>query len=262
MKFPRVSVNPGESPWELGERHARAAATPMSENEQGQIELGGMGGGASVIEGYNILEGREVIHSLKSVGGGQVGGGTAPGDGSDFNTMGQKQGTDDEYGPQANQISAEKPALTTDFNQGYLPKAEPSEIPAWTQDMAQQRSSMEAMNSDILQIWVNITLLTWQRSGKAPPSGGLWKPGDMVTVMSPMLVMYGQQLKLKAVTWSQDNQQGTRSAIELVNQLAMGTGGVVPGGVQPGTGAPQAPIPPDESTLPPGRRTWERRRRW
>jgi prophage tail gpP-like protein len=232
MKFPRVSVTPGESPWELGERHARAAQTPMSENAQGQIKLGSEGGGASVIEGYNILEGREVIHSLASVGGSAVGGGAAPGEGSDFTTIGQRPGTDDAWGADPNRVNAEKPAVTTDFNAGNLPKVEPTEIPAWTQDMAGQRSNMEAMYSDTLQIWVNITLLTWQRSGKAPPAGGLWEPGDMVTVMSPMLVMFGQQLKLKTVTWSQDNTSGTRSQIELVNSKAE-TPSSVPGGQAP-----------------------------
>jgi prophage tail gpP-like protein len=237
MKFPRVSVTPGESPWELFERHARAASTVMGETAQGQIKLmggGGGGGGGSVIEGYNILEGREVIHSLKGVGGSGVGGGQSPGEGSDYTTVGQKPGTDDEYGAKANQVNAEKPAITTDFNQGNNPKVGASEIPPWTQDMAGMRSQMEAMYSDTLQIWVNVTLLTWQRSGKAPPAGGLWDPTsyEMVTVMSPMLVMYGQKLLLKVVTWTQDNTQGTRAHLELVNQKALGPESV-PGGVSP-----------------------------
>ena len=86
----------------------------------------------------------------------------------------------------------------------------------------QDRSKFESGLADTVQIWVTCTLLTWQRSGKMPPAGGLWSPGDRVTVMSPMLVMYGRTLKLKAVTFTQDNSSGTRSTIELVNALALG----------------------------------------
>ncbi|HMF27255.1 MAG TPA: hypothetical protein VKE42_00700, partial [Candidatus Cybelea sp.] len=139
MKFDRVSLTPGENPWESIERHARSVATPLSESPQGQIELGSQGPqtGSAVIEGENIIEGREVIHSLKSVGGGDKPSGVAPGggDGSDFMTTGQKPGTDDGWGAVANQIMSEKAALTTDFNKGFLAKSEPSEIPPWTQDM-------------------------------------------------------------------------------------------------------------------------------
>src|SRR5262249_9366132 len=56
MKFPRVSATPGESNWELGERHSRAAATPLSETPQGNILMGILSSGvskATVIEGWN-----------------------------------------------------------------------------------------------------------------------------------------------------------------------------------------------------------------
>jgi len=224
QQFPRVSATPGESPWELMEQHARATKTPLSENAQGQIVMGVMGMGTSVIEGINILEGREVIHSLASVGGGGVPGASGeggPGEGSDFNSMGQRPGTDDSYGAKANQVQSEQPAITTDFNQGFLPKQQVSEVPAWTNQQMDNRSNMEAMYSDTLQIWVNVVTLGWQRNCSVPGAGGLWEPFDQVTVLSPMLVMYGQTLQLKAVTWMQDNTGGTVSHVELVNGKAM-----------------------------------------
>ena len=270
-KFKRVSVAHGESPWELGERHARATGDVMSETAQGNIKLGVAMGGASVVEGWNIIDGREVIHSLVATGGGAVPGGQAPGagEGTDYTTVGQKPGNDDEWGAKANQVNAEKPALTTEFNAPNNPKVGLMEMPAFIQKMAENRSMMESMISDTLQIWVNVTLLTWQRSGKAPPAGGFWEPGDMVVVNSPMLILQGQTLRLKAVTWSQDNTTGTRSSIELVNDKAMGAS-AVPGGVAPKTTTTvpnltpeqQQQIPaPIQSTPAPGHsRTWTRSR--
>jgi hypothetical protein len=241
----------------------------MSETAQGNIKLGVAMGGASVVEGWNIIDGREVIHSLVATGGSSVPGGQAPGagEGTDYTTVGQKPGSDDEWGGKANQVNAEKPALTTEFNAPNNPKVGLMEIPAFMQKMAENRSMMEAMSSDTLQIWVNVTLLTWQRSGKAPPAGGLWEPGDMVIVNSPMLILEGETLRLKAVTWTQDNTTGTRSAIELVNDKAMGAASV-PGGVAPqqqqqptltGEQQPGEVKPPSEQTITPSRRTWSRR---
>src|SRR5262249_32071050 len=158
--------------------------------------------------------------SLQATGSGAAPGGQAPGagEGSDYLSIGQRPGNDDTWGAKANQINSEKPAITTNLNVQDMPKTSLTEVPAWMKQMADNRSMFEAMTSEMLQIWVNITLLTWQRSGKAPPAGGLWEPGDMVIVNSPMLILEGQALRLKAVTWSQDNESGTRSQIELVNE--------------------------------------------
>lgn len=233
MKFPRVSVQPGESAWELLERHARAANTIMGESSTGQLELGLNPGGSSVIEGVNIIEGRERIHSLKSVGGGEPGmtGGGGGGAGSDFKTVGQAPGNDDEWGANpTHQRQNETGALTSTFNQGFLPKVGLSEIPAWANSMLAGRGAMERNVSDTMQINVTVVTLGWQRNAAVPPVGGLWKPGDTVTVHSPMLVMYHRPLTLKAVTFSQDNNSGTRSTLELVNAASMGGEAQMTGG--------------------------------
>jgi prophage tail gpP-like protein len=223
MKFPRVNVTPGASAWETIEPLARATNTVTGETPGGQLQLGTDGGGAVVIEGVNIIEGREIIHSQKAVGSqpeAQNGGGGA---GTDFKAMGQAPGNDDSWGADPTfQRQAEVPGVTSGFSAPYLPKQALSEIPAWSKQMMQNRGKMESGVSDQLQIWVTVTTLGWQRNANVPPSGGLWHPGDMVGVNSPMLVMFGKQLQLKAVTFSQDNNSGTRSTLELVNGAAMG----------------------------------------
>jgi len=249
MKFPRVSVVPGASAWETLEPYLRATQTPVSETAEGKLKLGVMTGSASVIEGWNILEGREVIHSLMAVGGSSVPGGQSPGagEGTDQLVHGQRPGTDDSHGAQANQVNQEHPPITSELNVPYHPETTLSEVPAWLTDQMKSRGGFDAMYSDSLQIWVNCTLLTWQRSGKVPPAGGLWEPGDTVMVDSPMLILRGQNLKLKAVTWTQDNQSGTRSHIELVNDKAV-TLSSVPGGVAPPSVQAVPPVPPSETT--------------
>jgi prophage tail gpP-like protein len=221
MQFPRVSVRPGESAWDLVERYSRQANTPLGETSSGQLELGlNAGGGARVVEGGNIISGRENIHSLKSVGGGEP---QASGAGSDFKATGQAPGNDDEWGANpTHQRQAETPAVTDTFNAGFLSKVALSEVPAWSTKMLQARGNMEANVSDAFQIRVQIATLGWQRNAAVPPAGGLWKPGEMVIVHSPMLVMYNKSLILKAVTFTQNNETGSRSMLELVNPAALG----------------------------------------
>jgi len=224
--FERISANPAETNWELLERHARQTQTPLGETSRGQLALNPPSSGASAIEGSNILIGREVIHSLKAVGEG--------GEGGDFTMFGQRPGNDQQWGAAVNQLMAEAPPITKLFGKGFLPKVGLNEAPPWSNDQLQDRSKFESNYADTLQIWVTCTLLGWQRNGTVPPAGGLWQPNDRVTVYSPMLVMFSRTLKLKAVTFTQDNQSGTRSTIELVNSLALG-------------GEPAARGAPDES---------------
>jgi len=221
QQFKRVSLQPGESAWELLERYARASNTVLGETNTGQLELGTAGGGGSAIEGVNILIGQETIHSLKAVGSGEPEAGG--GEGSDFKSMGQAPGSDDAWGADpTHQRQSEQGGITSDFSSGFLPKINLSEIPAWSNDQMLNRAKMESGFADSLQIWVTVTLLSWQHSAQAPPSGGLWRPGEMVTVNSPMLVMYGRSLILKAVTFTQDDSSGTRSTLELLNPAALG----------------------------------------
>jgi prophage tail gpP-like protein len=63
-------------------------------------------------------------------------------------------------------------------------------------------------------ILVTLTVLGWQR-----PGGGLWWPYDIIWVKAPMLIM-DRPLVVKAVTFTQDNTNGSRTEIVLVKQLS------------------------------------------
>lgn len=221
QKFDRVTVHPGETQWEFLERYSRPANTPLGETSTSQLELGlNAGGGARVVEGVNMVSGRENIHSLKGVGSGAA---QTSGAGSDFKATGQAPGNDDEWGAaKTHQRSSEVGGITDTFSQGFLSKVALSEIPAWTKSMMQSRGSMERNVADQFQVRVTVVTIGWQRNAAVPPAGGLWKPGENVVVHSPMLVMYNQPLILRAVTFSQDSEAGTRSTLELVNPAALG----------------------------------------
>jgi prophage tail gpP-like protein len=201
-KFPRAAVQPGEHVWDCVERFCRPAGAFMGSNAGGDLVLyGGAGqGGDEVIEGVNILEGREVIHSLSA--------------GTGYSGASQTAGTDDAHGAQQNQVHNEQNASdVAGVGQQSGPRRMLSEVPT-SLSMIKKRVGFENAVDQTLQISVTVTVLGWQR-----PSGGLWEPWQTVIVDSPMLIMNGQSLTLKAVTFTQDNNTGTRSTIELSNMV-------------------------------------------
>jgi len=202
----RFSIRPGEHAGEAIERAARMGKMFMTGDAQGNLVLmsGPLGGGGSAIEGVNILEGREVIHSLSAASG--------------YETSGQGPGSDDHWGAIKNLMHDSQGSMS-DFSPGNMPQKLINEIPSFTQSILQARGGMENNVSDMNQIFVTVSLLGWQRQ---TVSGGLWEPGETVVVNSPMLIMFNNPLILKAVTFSQDNNTGTRSTLELVNYAAFG----------------------------------------
>jgi prophage tail gpP-like protein len=62
-----------------------------------------------------------------------------------------------------------------------------------------------------------VTVHGWLR-----PSGGLWDRNQTVFVTSPMLIMNQEPLITKVVTFTQDNETGARTTLELCNPSALG----------------------------------------
>ena len=103
--------------------------------------------------------------------------------------------------------------MSTDLHQRVL-----SELPSMGLDQLMQRARIEDNVGDALSIVVTLTMLGWQKDG-----GGLWWPLDIVYVHSPMLIM-DRPLILRQVIFTQDDETGTRSTIELVNPTAYNAG--------------------------------------
>jgi len=222
-KFPRVASMPGEKARELIDKHANARKTEVGETANGDLLLQGtMGGGgmATLIQGRNILIGRETIHNQNIAAGQNFPSPNGGGGGEQaYTTSGQRPGTDDDWGANPTHQTYDQQNSSAKFASGFRPSMVTSEIPAWAKGLLKFRGGIENNVDDENQIFVNITVLGWQVPGLPPEEGGLWEPGDLVDVESDWLIMH-RPLKLKAVTFSQDNETGTRSTLELVNNAA------------------------------------------
>src|SRR5262245_5224523 len=208
FKFPRVSLTT-ETVREALEKYSRQVGVLFGPNKFGALTLAGPGaftsGPAQLIEGRNILIGREVLHSKTAA--------TSQGTFSQAPGNDDQRGGDPTHGRHVEGSNFGTPGLT-------LPKTlrQLGEIPGWTVDMLKNRQKFEAKISADTEVTVTITQLGWQR-----PTGGLWRPWDTVFVDSPMLIM-NEMLVVKAVTFTQDNQNGTRATPELKREEDLSRG--------------------------------------
>jgi prophage tail gpP-like protein len=203
--IPRTSITPGQSCHEAIEQMARPIGVVITSNVRGEyVAAGGdIGGLDTVVEGKNIIEGREVIRSIGYTSGVSI--------------SGQKGGTDEEWGPKAAWVPHANQALNSSATVGGAARMLQEGV-SWSQDILKGRAAFEGVNLDHDSVWVTVVVHGWLR-----PSGGLWQVLQDVHVISPMLIM-DHVLILKAVTFTQDNATGSRSTLELVNKRALGGG--------------------------------------
>jgi prophage tail gpP-like protein len=200
-KFDRVNVQ-GQSVWEVMETHARArnirlGTDPDSGDGYWGTTPGFTYGTGRVVEGQNILEGREIISQEFF------------GDNANVSSIAQAAPN-----PQAWGIINTQPF--SGGAAGGIPLLSHLEVPGLKAD-AVQRSGSEATALSAEFIKLEIVVQGWFRGGNG--QGGLWKPWDKVTVWSPMLIMDNVTLQCKSVTFTQDDRSGSRTTLELVNKL-------------------------------------------
>jgi len=213
----RTSQTPGADAGRIGFRIKGAKKIEIDANGNLVAAVGPNGGSDTVYEGDlgrpSMLEGREIIYNV-GMAEGTYG-------------LGQKPGTDGVWGAQ----SAHVPFYGNTFQSlagTYSPQVLPLEIPAWQNSFIKYRAKAEENWQSEDQVTVFATMQGWLR-----PSGGLWQRNQSVNVVSPMLVMDGgMSLTAKSVTFTQDNQTGSRTTLELCNNAALA--GLIPQG--PGGG--------------------------
>jgi len=203
QKIPKAVPEPGETAFEFIERLARQVGAYSSSNAMGDKVLsdGTAKGGAQLIEGYNIVTGREVIHTLMKAGKDQM--------------IGQMPGGDNVDYAQANQMKSDAGSGGQNVQPGSGARSL-MEIPFFSQMLGKMRAQHEQSIGDDNLIQVNCTVLGWRKEG-----GGLWWPFDEVYVKSPMLIL-DRTLTIKAVTFRQSSNGGTTTEIEAVNLLGSG----------------------------------------
>lgn len=205
IRFPRISIPHGMSVLEALEIPLRSlGGVSLTSNVTGDLvaAVGPTGGGDVVVEGKNILEGREIIFN--------------PGMATGTYTLSQGTGNDQTSGAAV----AHAPIFIKQFSglgNQYTPGVLPLDMPSSDKDHLEGRTQMEhdMMNEDRVTVFATV-------HGWLKPSGGLWKCNEKVSVISPMLIMKGsEELKAKSVTFSQDNERGSRTVLELCNEAAM-----------------------------------------
>jgi prophage tail gpP-like protein len=211
FKFPRASAEPGQSVLSFLDELSRGLPSKglgisFTNNIAGDfvVIVGPIGGTDQIVEGKNALILREVIYNIAQSG-------AVP-------ALGQRPGDNDQWGAKVASVPFFNETIET-FGKPFTPSVVVNEIPAWANDVLKGRAGNTGRWSQSDQITVTATVQGWIR-----PSGGLWLRGQTVNVTSPMLLMDGDPLIAKTITFTQDNAMGTRTTLELCNELALGGG--------------------------------------
>jgi prophage tail gpP-like protein len=241
--FPRVNIAHGTSVHEQIETLARLRGVTLGTDLQGnytartQFEQGG----DKLEEGKNILEGKETL--TMSMSGGASGN----------YYYGQEPGSNEKHGPKvAHDPQGKSKNDITGMGKGlHAPNTSVVGMPGDKMD-AKTNADMEGDRRDYEKFEVTITVQGWLK-----PSGGLWKPGEMIHVKSPMLIV-DEKLKLMKADFTQDNKSGTRTTLLLTKDTGDGSKynydpNTKTTGTDPKTGAPAAT--PVAETGPPGTRS-------
>lgn len=209
IPFDRVRVANGETIEEVADRYARALtqntdiSISFTSNPQGDfvILVGAATGSDNLAEGVNILEAREIIYNVHMASG--------------HSSVGQRPGNNQQWGTKVTQLYHQIAAKT--FGTSIIPVISKMPFPAWNTTFLQGFSSNNRDWQGEDQITVYVTVHGWLR-----PSGGLWYRGQKVQVKSPMLILDGDEnLIARNITFTQDNNNGTRTTLELVNATAL-----------------------------------------
>ena len=210
-KFPRVSATHGETVQDFLDSLGRSVKTDsgsaiaFTSNPQGQyVVIVGPGTGMdSVREGVDIIIGREIIYNPSSAN-------PSP-------SIAQAPSNDKQWGAKNYSAPFAKEAMEA-LGKTFIPGVIVSEIPTADKNVLSNRSATENKWLGEDQITVTVTVWGWNK-----PSGGLWQRDQKVAVYSPMLMMNGDELEAKSVVFTQDNNTGTRTTLELCNANALGS---------------------------------------
>lgn len=193
--FDQAQVNPGETAWEVIERHARQRGVLVTSTADGKIRLtrpGFVAQAGPIVEGGNMLEG-SAEHSAAERYGRYI-------------VKAQRRGKAGLYGKQASEVSVEiadpevvrsERALLVIAETG-LDLAEARKRAEWERAVRVGRASR-----------ARVTVDSWRDE-----AGELWTVGQSVTVQAPTLRIVGQVL-IAGVTYILDDS-GERAEIDLV----------------------------------------------
>jgi prophage tail gpP-like protein len=227
--FKKLQNEKGELVWDFLERIARTRGVVMGSDHLGNLLMIGPHTSLIVdqlIEGYNIKSCQCVI-TIKDIH-------------LDVNVVAQGSSDDSFNGPDATEMTADAPSNITKIAKMlfYTKLIVPMEHPPTSQAEVQARATYEQIWKDGTLINCTIVVQGWLRAGQA-----LWEAGGHVWVNSPM-AMLNQAMGIQNVTFTQDNQNGSQTTLDLVNPTALrGSPNIDVGGTQPEPVTGKAPGP-------------------
>jgi prophage tail gpP-like protein len=222
LPFQKLQNEVGELTWDFLERIARPRGAVLGSDQFGNYLLIGQhtyAVSALLKESVNIkamecLISQDFFH-LK------------------YETRGQTAGSDQQYGSATNEMKCEVPGAGTLYSKLIIP----SEQPVATKGELCDRANNEKKWRLGTEITANVVVYGWLSDGVH-----LWEAGQDVYVDSPM-AMLNQTLKVRTVTFEQNNSVGTQTTLELVNPELLND-------QQPfATGAPTAPAPAESPII-------------
>jgi prophage tail gpP-like protein len=200
--FKKLQNEKGELVWDFLERITRPRGVLLGSDELGNFVMVGDHTFPIVdqlIEGYNIKSCQCVI-SHKDIH-------------QDVNVSAQGPGNDQFNGTDASEMTADAATQVAKVLVSKL--IIPMEHPPTSQAEVQARANYERMWKDGTLINCTIVTQGWLRAGQV-----LWQAGDQVWVNSPM-AMLNQAMGIQNVTFTQDNQNGSQTTLDLVNPEAL-----------------------------------------
>jgi len=207
--FERINVT-GQTAWEVLETAARQRNIILGTNPYDPVgkEMWGTAKGftqgfATVEEGVNILEGRETVSM-------EFGSGS-------YLTLAQGAPTPKEWGAKITSQPFGEFASGFAKQLGvagmFMPIVNMLELPGKKAD-ADKRSGTENTFLSGAQIKVEVVVQGWFNG-----YGQLWRPWMSIHVRSPSLIL-DEPLICKSVTFTQDDRGGTRTTLELWNEVS------------------------------------------
>jgi prophage tail gpP-like protein len=195
--FVALQNEPGELIWDFLERLARPRGIVMGSDAFGNFLLIGPHTFPTVtqlIEGQNILSCQCTIRHDQTY--------------EQFDTRAQAPATDNRSGEDMSQLQASVASRIP--QQPYSKLITPAEQPVTSPAEVQARVNNERVWHDDTEVQATITVQGWLYNQTR-----LWTPGDHVFVRSPM-AMLNQELAIQKVTFTQDNNNGTQTVLDMV----------------------------------------------
>ena len=227
LPFEKCQNEVGELNWDFLERLSRVRGAVLGADNFGNYLLIGQHSfpvDATLQEGVNIQAcechiSRDDFFSL-------------------YDARGHSAGNDDQYGSAANEIKA----VVAGHAPVYSNLIIPIEQTIKNQAEAADRAYNEAKWREGTEVIANIVVYGWTWNGV-----DLWAAGQNVTVVSSM-AMLNMVMKIRTVTFEQNNSAGTTSTLECVAPWVLNDSAALNAG---NPGAPQAPTPAAEGTPTP-----------